>query len=160
MKIYCDYKSIYKFNSDGIRMSFPIVDDTDELIITGTHISELEEDSDFLSDNCGFSFIDESYDKSKIEFYCVPFIDIFGYDENGCYATFNDFTSEDCKSKIIYIDYFLNMYFVADNFSVFVNALLNGDLTKHKYKTNDLTIYSSYINANKHLEKDGKLYIS
>ncbi len=52
------------------------------------------------------------------------------------------------------------MYFVADNFSVFVNALLNGDLTKHKYKTNDLTIYSSYINANKHLEKDGKLYIS
>ena len=124
-------------------MSFPIVDDTDELIITGTHISELEEDSDFLSDNCGFSFID-----------------IFGYDENGYYATFNDFTSEDCKSKIIYIDYFLNMYFVADNFSVFVNALLNGDLTKHKYKTNDLTIYSSYINANKHLEKDGKLYIS
>ena len=62
MKIYCDYKSIYKFNSDGIRMSFPIVDDTDELIITGTHISELEEDSDFLSDNCGFSFIDESFD--------------------------------------------------------------------------------------------------
>lgn len=153
MKVYYDYKSIYKFNSDGISVAFPIVDDNDELIITGTHISEFEENADFPSNNFGFSFIDNNYDKSKIKFYCVPFVDVFAYDENGYYATFNDFTSDSSDAKIIYIDNALNMYFAAKNFSDFVNTLLNGSLKKYKDKMNDLTIYSSYAEAKKHLEK-------
>lgn len=159
MNLYCDYKNIYKFNSNGISIMFPIVADNDTLVITGTHVSVFEDDLDVLPVNSEFSFIDKRYNKNKIEFYCVPFVDIFGYDENGYYATFNDFTSENCESKIIYIDNFLNVYFVAKNFHVFCSALLNGCLIKHEFKTNDFMIYSSYFNAKNHLEKEGKLYI-
>lgn len=158
MKLYCDNKNIYKVNPNGISLVFPVVDDKDELIITGIHVSEFEEDNAFLPANCEFSFINKKYNRSKIKFYCVPFIDIFGYDDNGYYATFNDFTSENCKSKIIHIDNCLNIYFVAKNFSDFSNMLFNGSLKKHKYKTNDLIVYNSYLTAKKEIEKYGKLY--
>lgn len=146
MNLYCDYKNIYKFRSDGMTMKIPIVDDGCELIITGTHISEFEDDTLFLTKNKDFSFVDKSFDK-KIQFYCVPFVDIFGYDKNGFYATLNDFTSESCDSEIVCIDNSLNVYFVSENFSTFLDTLLNGVLTKTKCKNSILKVYNSYSTA-------------
>ena len=159
MNIYCDYQNIYKFNSNGINLNLPIVSDSDILIVTGTHVSVFEEDLDALPLKFGFSFIDKNYNKNKITFYCVPFVDIFGYDKNGYYATLNDFTSENCESKIIYIDNSLNVKFVAKNFYSFCNALLNGSLIKQDYKTNDVRVYNSYYSAKNELKKEGNLYI-
>lgn len=163
MKIYCDYENIYKFNSDGISMMFPIVDNNDELIITGTHIAECICDKDERSvfyNKFKISFMCEENSSVIIKFYCVPFVDIFAYDDNGYYCTLNDFTDASSASKIIYIDKNLVAFFVADNFNEFVNGLLNGTFDKKELTAfNDLQVFESVQIAEKHLQQGGAFHI-
>lgn len=159
MKIYCDYENIYKFNSDDISMIFPIVDNN-ELIITGTHIAECICDNDESSvfyNKYNISFMCEENSSIIIEFYCVPFVDIFAYDDNGYYCTLNDFTASTSASKIIYIDKELVAFFVANNFNEFVDALLNGEFDKKELTVfNDLQVFESVQIAKKHLRQSAQ----
>lgn len=107
MKIYFDYKVIFNSLSDGVEICYPVINNGDEIVITGVSVSCLYNNTffkriiTFLFRIIGVNFIDEKNNYIP-DFYCVPYVEIFAYNKNGCFGYVNPFSIE--SSNVVYIN--------------------------------------------------------
>lgn len=125
-------------------------------ILTGTTVyripnDEISEEYLLIKENYGIYFIcnDTEID---IDFYCVPLIDFFAFDDNGYYGTLKGFTDIDNENEICYVDKDGKTFFVEKNLSEFAASLFNGTFDKSKIKfSTEIEIFKSEKEARKAL---------
>ncbi|MCD7871873.1 MAG: hypothetical protein LUG21_00875 [Clostridiales bacterium] len=88
----------------------------------------------------------------KINYYCVPVLDFFAFDENGFYATLNGKAIYE-DAPVRYVDKkTLAVYDTAESFTDFMSSLRRGDFSKSTDNPDKkITVYESRAEAEKHI---------